>query len=352
MAAEPTTPFRILVYGAGAVGSFFAARLALNGQPVTLLSRPAIRRAIHEQGLQLATPDGTSTTRLPVITSIDQLDTPPDIVLLAVKAYSVDETIADLERLAEQGATLVTIQNGIGTEERLIERPSLQRLISASLTISVGSEGPNRVRQETSNGGIALAPVADPAGRREGIQHVLTAAGIPAVLMPDYQQMKWSKLLLNILANATSAILAIDPGAIFADPALFRLEQRAFIEALAVMAASGLSPVELPGFNVPLLVYAMRLPAWLSRRVVGPRVAGGRGDKRPSLWLDVEGGRGTTEIAWLNGAVADRGEALGIPTPVNRTLARLIEEITDDPTRRHELAGHPRRLLETVAAAS
>ena len=81
--------------------------------------------------------------------------------------------------------------------------------------------------------------------------------------------------------------------------------------------------------------------------MVGPRVAGGRGDKRPSLWLDVESSRGTTEIAWLNGAVADRGEALGIPTPVNRTLARLIEEITADPTRRHELAGHPRRLLES-----
>ena len=352
MAAEPATSLRILVYGAGAVGAFHAARLALNGQPVTLLSRPTIRHAIHEQGLRLVTPDQTSTTRLPVVTAIDQLDAPPDIVLLAIKAYSVEEALPDLERLAEQGATLVTIQNGIGTEERLIKRPSLQRLIAASLTISVGSEGPNCVRQETSNGGIALAAVADPDGRLEPLQHVLTSAGIPAVLMPNYQQMKWSKLLLNILANATSAILAIDPGVIFADPALFRLEQRAFIEALAVMAAGGFAPVELPGFNVPLLVYAMRTPAWLGRRLVGPRVAGGRGDKRPSLWIDVESGRGETEIAWLNGAVADRGEALGIPTPVNRVLARLVAEITADPTRRLELAGHPKRLLEAVASTA
>ena len=163
--------------------------------------------------------------------------------------------------------------------------------------------------------------------------------------------MKWSKLLLNILANATSAILAIDPGAIFADAALFDVERRAFIEALAVMGALGLTPIELPGFNVPLLVYAMRTPAWVGRRLVGPRVAGGRGDKRPSLWIDVESGRGETEIAWLNGAVAREADRLGIPTPVNHLLTRLVQEITRDPERRREFAGHPRRLLDGLASA-
>jgi 2-dehydropantoate 2-reductase len=349
VAAEPDQSTRFLVYGAGAVGSFLSARLALAGRPVTLLGRPAVRRVIHEQGLRLDRPDGSDTVRLPVITQIDDLTSTPDIVLLTVKACSIHDALPDLERLAGTGATMVTLQNGVGTEETLLERSSLQRLIAASLTISLAAEGPGRVRQETSNGGIALAAVHDLSEHIESLQQTLARVGIPAVVLADYHAMKWSKLLLNMLANATSAILAIDPGAIFADPALFRLEQRAFIEALAVMAGQGLTPQQLPGFNLPLLVYAMRLPPWLSRRLVGPRVASGRGDKRPSLWLDIESGRSETEVAWLNGAVAEHGRELGIPTPVNQALARLVDEIAHDPDRRRELAGHPRLLLKAVA---
>lgn len=350
MEAEPSQALRFLIYGAGAVGSFLGARLAASGRQVTLLCRPAARKVINEHGLRLDDFEGSTTVHPPVITSSDSIDTLPDIILLTTKAYSIDGALPDIERLARAGAAVVTIQNGVGTEDRLSERSSLRTLIAGSLTISVGADGPNRVRQETSNGGLGLAPVRDPDGLIEALRQAFSDAGVPASVIPDYRRMKWSKLLLNTLANATSAILAIDPGAIFADPALFRMEQRAFIESLAVMAAQGLSPLELPGFNVPLLVYAMRLPPWLSRRLVGPRVAGGRGDKRPSLWIDVESGRGQTEIAWLNGAVVAHADRLGIPTPVNQTLTTLVEQIAHDPERRRELAGHPQLLLDALTS--
>jgi 2-dehydropantoate 2-reductase len=352
VAAEAPATLDILVYGAGAVGSFLGGRLTQAGHAVTLLGRPALRRVIHEQGLRLDGPNGSVTVHPPVVTSLDELETQPDVVLLTVKAYRIEEALPELDRLGDQGATVVTIQNGVGTEEWLLERPSLQRLIAGSLTISIGSDGPDRVRQETSNGGIALSEVRDPDGRLEPLGRAFNAAKVPATVMADYRQMKWSKLLLNMLANATSAILASDPGAIFADAALFKLERRAFVEALAVMGGQGLAPVALPGFNVPLLAQAMRLPAVIGRRMVGPRVASGRGDKRPSLWLDVESGRGQTEVAWLNGAVVRHGRELGIPTPVNQALTRLVEEIARDPARRDELAGHPQLLLKAVAEAS
>ncbi len=348
VAADQTRSPTFLIYGAGAVGSLLGARLAASGRQVTLLCRPAARTVIHEHGLQLDDESGSTTVRIPVVTSINNLTTRPDILLLTTKAYSVADALPDLERLAEAGTAIVTIQNGVGSEDRLSEISGIRTLIAGSLTISVGSDGPNRIRQETSSGGIGLAEVRDPDGLIEAIRQAFVQAGVPASVVSDYRRMKWSKLLLNILANATSAILATDPGVIFSDPSLFRIEQRAFIEALAVMAAQGLAPIELPGYNVPLLVYAMRLPAWLSRHLIGPRVAGGRGDKRPSLWIDVESGRGQTEIAWLNGAVVVQGDRLGIPTPVNRVLTTLIDEIARDPERRSELASHPRHLLQAI----
>jgi 2-dehydropantoate 2-reductase len=303
---------------------------------------------IEEHGLRVEQPGGSTLVRPPVVTNIADLKASPDFVLLTVKAYSVAEALPDLEQLAASGATIVSLQNGVGTEERLVETRAIKRLIAASLTISVGTSGEGTVRQETSHGGLALAPVSDPESAIGTLQQACEAAGVRIALLPDFRQMKWSKLLLNILANATAAILATEPGAIFADRSLFRLEQRAFIEALVVMAGQGMSPVALPGFNVPLLTHAMRLPAWISQRMIGPRIASGRGDKRPSLWIDIDNQRGQTEIDWLNGAVVAAARRLSIPTPINSALTQLVTEIAINPQRRSELAGHPKLLLREV----
>jgi 2-dehydropantoate 2-reductase len=213
--------------------------------------------------------------------------------------------------------------------------------------LSVSLEGPASVRQETNTGGIALAPTHDP-GAVAPVAAALRAAGIAVPILPDYRAMKWSKLLLNMLANATAAIVALPPSAIYADPQLFRIERAAFREALRVMQATGLRPVRLPGFNVPLLARAMRLPAPLARRLVGPRAAQGRGDKRPSLWLDIERGREQTEIAWLNGAIARAGAERGVPAPVNARLAEIVNDVACDPDRRALFARRPDRLVQAL----
>jgi len=345
VAAEPAALPSFLVYGAGAVGSFLGAQLALNAV-VTMFTRPALRRSIAKEGIRLQLPDGTTVRHMHAVCSLEDLTTPPDYVLLTVKAYSVAEALPDLQRLAVQGATIVTLQNGVGTEEYLRVN-DIQRLIAGSFTISVSNDD-GVVRQETTKGGLVLSPIEDLGATVDTLQAVLNRSGIPVFRSPDVRQMKWSKLLLNILGNATSAILATDPGAIFADPALFRLERQAFIEALVVMAAQGTTPQALPGFNLPLICQAMRLPEWISRRLIAPRIAKGRGDKRPSLWLDLDSGRRQTEIDWLNGAVVRAAEPLGIPTPVNRTLTRLVTELANDPTRRAEYAGHPKALLRAI----
>ena len=127
----------------------------------------------------------------------------------------------------------------------------------------------------------------------------------------DPAAMRWSKLLSNLLGNATSAILDIDPGEVYRDPGLFEFELRQVREALAVMRGLGLRPVALPGADVRPLALATRLPAILVRPVMQRIVGGARGGKSPSLRLHLQDGDGPSEIDWLNGAVARAARGLG-----------------------------------------
>lgn len=320
----------VLVYGAGAVGSFLAARLGLTGADVTLLGRPATVASLADTGLALESGGRTFVALVRAVASIEAIRTPPDLVLLAVKANDTESVLPDLKRLAEGGATVCTMQNGIGNEAMLIGALGAAHVLSGAITISVGMPEPGLVVQHTGEGGVAFAPV--PGGSTPGAAlAIFDETGLPAVGVGSYHDLKWSKLLLNILANAQAAILDTDAATIARDPALFDVEQRAFREALRVMRRIPARPIHLPGYDVPRLALAMRLPRPVAWRLLKERIGGGRGEKRPSLAIDLARGKRETEVAWLNGAVEAAAREHGMRAPVNATLASLVRQLTDDP---------------------
>ena len=148
-----------------------------------------------------------------------------------------------------------------------------------------------------------------------------------------------------MLGNAQSALLDLPPAALYADPALFAVEQRAFAEARAVMRAAGIGLIDLPAYPTRALAAAMALPGPFARRLLARRVGAGRGTKRPSLALDLRAGGGRSEVPWYNGAVVAWGEARGVPTPVNAALTRLLLAATADPDLWARFQGQPARLL-------
>jgi hypothetical protein len=159
--------------------------------------------------------------------------------------------------------------------------------------------------------------------------------------------MKWSKMLTNLLANATSAILDLPPAEIFAHPGLYRLEIRQLRETLRVMAALGVRPVDLPGTPVRLLAYGVqRLPLAVSRPLLRRAVGGGRGAKMPSFHIDLHSGRGKSEVDYLNGAVVRFGDRLGIPTPANRLLNETLLALSEGRLPLDAYAGKPEKFLE------
>ena len=339
---------QVLVYGAGAVGSLVAAALGASRTPdgaapaVTVLGRRPHVASIRTWGLIVDAPSGRTVCKnVDSITSLDDLAAPPDIVMLAVKAYQVPEALAVLAGVLSRPATaVVVLENGVGSEETVADVIGGDRTVSGAVTISVEQERPGVIRRYTRGGGVALAPVGT-ASPVEPVASLFRGSPVAVRTYTDAAQMKWSKLLLNLLANATSAILDLPANAIARNAGLFALERAAFREAVRVMGALGLRPVALPGFPVPLVVRVMAAPPWLGRAVLRRGLSRGRGDKMPSLWHDLERGRQQNEVAVLNGAVAREGERLGVPVPVNRTLTdvllALAEGRADRETYRHKL---------------
>jgi 2-dehydropantoate 2-reductase len=173
----------------------------------------------------------------------------------------------------------------------------------------------------------------------------MSGAGLNTRLYPRAAGMKWSKLLTNLLGNATSAILDLAPAEIFAHTGLYRLEVEQLREALRVMKAMKIAVVDLPRTPVRLLALGARLPAALSRPLLARAVGGGRGGKMPSFHIDLHSGRGQSEVEHLNGAVVRHGEAAGVETPVNRVLTETLSALTRREIPLESFAGNPERLI-------
>lgn len=338
----------ILVIGAGAVGSFLGWTLASAGEEVQLLRRrgPA---GMRSEALAVAGTAGPgATVRVTTAGSAEALTRSPEIVLIAVKMPELAGAISAAAAWPE--ATIVAVENGVGADELLRDARPAGGLIAGSLTTSVERTEGGSIRR-LSRGGIVLAPVRPDV--HLAIQRLAAAfvgGGLRARATPNAAAMRWSKLLINLLGNASGAIVDLDPVAVFRNPRLFRLEREQLAEALAVMAGLGLRPIRLFGADTRLLPLAARLPGPLVQPILSRVVAAGRGGKRPSLHLHLAGGTGDpSEVAWLNGAVAQAASELGLPAPVNARLAELVEACNRDPERRAWFRGQPDRLLEAIA---
>jgi 2-dehydropantoate 2-reductase len=160
--------------------------------------------------------------------------------------------------------------------------------------------------------------------------------------------MKWSKMLTNLIANPTSAILNLTAAQVFADKRLYKLEIDMLKECLAVMKSMGLEVVDLPGTPVGLLAFATKLPLWLSKPFLSKAAGSGRGAKMPSFHIDLYSGRGKSEIEYLHGAVVREGKTRTIPTPVNQILTETLLSLTNKEIPLEDFAGKPEKLLEKV----
>jgi 2-dehydropantoate 2-reductase len=302
---------RVGVVGAGAVGCYFGGMLARAGSPVTLVGRSSHVDAIRAKGLDLERADFRATVRLGATTDISAIDE-CELVLLCVKTLGTESAAREIAPHLGSKAVLLCLQNGVDNAERVRAATGLDP-IPAVVYVAAEMVEPGHVRHSGSG---QLAIGEDPARPRTDqarpislgeIAAQFAGAGVPCAVSANIAIDLWRKMVMNCTFNAISALTRTRYGQVVANP-----ETRALIgplvdEAVAVAAASG---VELPAAEL----------AESARALAAERMP----NAYSSTGQDLSRGK-PTEIDSLNGYLVRRGQALGVPTPINRTLHALVK---------------------------
>jgi len=294
----------ISVIGLGAIGAAYAARIADSGAPVELRVVAEGDRAerLRTHGVRV----NGRTYRLPVVDPADDR-TPADLVVVAVKCHHLPEAIAALRHEVGPDTVILSLLNGITSEQALSEAyPEAYVPLAVAVGIDAVRDGAG-VRYSTLGWVDAGDPI--PGGRSPGsvrLERLLTETGVPHHINDDMRHVLWWKFLVNVGVNQVSALLEA-PYALFqaAGPAreLMIAAQR---EVVAVAQASG---VDLTEADIEKFLGVLA--------TLGP-------DNYTSMAQDALARR-RTEVDQFAGVVVQLGERLGVPTPVNTVLLQAFQ---------------------------
>ncbi len=331
----------VLVFGAGAVGGYLGAKLALlPNVSVTLLGRAAMAEAVNRAGIEVLEGGGATRSYPSAITA--PAGSPYDIVILGTRTYDLGTALHDLPELVKESGFVLCMQNGVGSDDRIAQQVGEERTIAGTVTFRLRVARPGVVERHGSSGGLALAALPG-CSVSPWVVDTFRDAGMDPQIVRDHASLRWSKLLLNMLGSASGAVLDMDLADIMANRCLFRIEQLAFREATRVMAAASTAIVPLPGYPVPLAAAIMRMPCAPAQALIGPRIARSRGGQPPGMREDVR--RGRSEIDAYNGAIAHAAWERTIPAPVNRAIAELVTAVTGDEQVRESYRLNPDRYV-------
>ena len=289
----------VLIAGSGAMACLFGARLSGHADVTLLGTWPEGVAALQRHGVRLEA--GGLETNHPVRVASDPRDCRgARFVLVLVKSWQTVRTAGMLaDCLAPDGVAL-TLQNGLGNLEALQAALGAERAALGVTTAGATLLGPGQVRV----GGSGPTFVARHP-RLEPYLAVLRQAGFEVEVEDELSSILWGKLAVNAGINPLTALLRVENGALVEDRHARLVMGEAAREAAAVAAALG-----------------VRLP-YLDAAAQAEAVARHTAANRSSMLQDILRGA-PTEIDAINGAVADAGERLEVPTTVNRTLWRLV----------------------------
>jgi len=291
---------RIAVMGAGAVGCYYGAVLARAGHEVTLIARPQHVEAVRRDGLRLQMKDLDQKIPLQASTEANGVRG-AQLVLFSVKSTDTEAAGNALAPHLERDAAIVTLQNGADNAERLASVLG-REVIAAAVYVAVEMAGPGHVRHH-GRGELVIGR----SSRSEAIRAALGAAGVPVEISDNVAGVLWAKLIVNCAYNALSAITQLPYGRLVQGAGITDVMRDVVDECLAVARAA---KVDLPSdMHEAVQRIAQTMPAQYS-----------------STAQDLARKK-KTEIEHLNGFVVRKGEALGVPTPVNRVLLALVQSL-------------------------
>ena len=287
---------QILVVGAGSVGGYFGAQLAKNNPNVSFLLRPRTLEAVKQRGLTIRSAKGTLTVHPPAASDPRQLTT-PDLIILGVKAYDLDEVMAQLEPMLTDKTVILTLQNGIDTEDRILARVQRDCVVGGVAFIYSKIVEPG-VIDHYKRGAVVIGELMGHQSERvQQIAELFKQAGVSCQVSDDIRKSKWEKMCWNCVFNPITVLIDDKVAKALDHPEMMGVIRQIVGEVAAVSAA----------LKVPLAPdMADKVLKWTQEIR----------DIHTSMYDDWKAKR-PTEIDYLNGYIVRMGRQLGIPTPVN-----------------------------------
>jgi 2-dehydropantoate 2-reductase len=299
---------KICIVGCGAVGSLFAANLAtLDDVEVWAYDLSAAHvAAINERGLRL-TGAGEVVGRLRATSDASEIPA-CELGIVATKAMHAESAISATAHVFADGA-VASVMNGVGNEETLARH--VGRVIRGT-TFPAGKLIEPGVVQWDVKGDTTFAPFEPQPARRDEVERLAdacTRGGMPSAAVADARPAQWRKVIFNASTNPIGALTGLTHGRVCERPDLRALVSGLVDEGKAIASAQG---IVLDADPEALIDHA-------AKREVAY-------DHKASMLQDIEARR-TTEIDYLNGGIARFGAELGVPSPLNDTIAALIRGI-------------------------
>ncbi len=355
-AIKTSEKLNVLVFGAGAIGTYFGGSLILAGHNIVFVEQPKMVTELRERGLRLdlTVDERRNTKEVFVIESRSFVIEPSledalrfgpfDVALFALKSFDTTAALEGMKPFADKLPPMLCLSNGVENEQSIAQALGADKVIYGTVTTAIGRRGAGDIVLEKLRGvGVAAGnPLS------EKLVSALDGAFLKSRLYPEPHGMKWSKMLTNLIANPSSAILNMTAAQVFSNKKLYKLEIEMLSECLAVMAAQKLQVTDLPGVPVKALALATKLPLWLSKPFLARAAGSGRGAKMPSFHIDLYSGRGQSEVEYLHGAVVRAGKEFNISTPVNELLTGILLALTNKEIPLEEYANQPEKLLSKV----
>jgi 2-dehydropantoate 2-reductase len=298
---------KVAIIGCGAMGSVYAALMVDAGHDVHAVTLwPDHAEAMAKHGLRVHGASGDRTVRLHAATTTDGIG-PCELVIIATKAFDVEAAARSALPLLAPHTVVQTIQNGLGSAERVAPIVGADRLavgvvggFGASLRAPghVHHNGMEMVRFG-AYAGLPRAPLAASAA-------IWESAGFRVLLFDDLRRMVWEKLIMNVTFSGTCCLTGMTIGEVMRNEDAWRVARGCAEEAVAVAIAAGIrldvgDPIE-------------------HIRHLGSRIP----HARPSMLLD-HAARRRSEIDVINGSIPREGAKFAVATPVNDTVVALVK---------------------------
>lgn len=297
---------RITVIGAGGVGGYFGARLAQGGCDVGFVARGVQLAALREQGLRVEGDLGNIHVPTVRVSENPGMLGPTDVVLICVKLWDTEIVARAIKPIIGPNTAIISLQNGVRKEEVLSRILGVQAIVGGVSYVASKIIRPGVILQTGKMQRLVFGEFDGSAtARTMGFREACQRCGIEAEISTDIRRSIWEKFVFVVGTSATTTTMRQTIGPICANP-----RTRAFLlavmrEVVAVGRAHGV-PLDEDFAETRLAFCDGLSPAMTS-----------------SMHTDREQGK-RLELEWLSGSVVELGEALGVPTPLNRAVRDIL----------------------------